>query len=248
MKRKTKEEVIAEFTKHHLIICGDYVNFSTKVLTKCCCGKTFLVRPYDVFRKHTLSCGCYNKKRISEANSSNLIGEKFDRLLVIKKDNYKIGNNNGVFWICQCDCGKSVSVPTHRLISKNTKSCGCLDIEKATNRLIKIHPNQKGINHPSYKHGLTTLHRIQRRIHPLRKFWLKKVFEKSNYVCMVCKSKHKLVAHHLDGYHWSANNRWDDSNGICLCSKCHEDFHKKYGYKNNTKLQFEEYLTSLALH
>jgi hypothetical protein len=35
---------------------------------------------------------------------------------------------------------------------------------------------------------------------------------------------------------------WDLNNGITLCRKCHEEFHKKYGWKNTIIEQTEEFL------
>lgn len=48
-------------------------------------------------------------------------------------------------------------------------------------------------------------------------------------------------AHHL--YSWKSYPllRFDIDNGITLCKKCHINFHKKFGYGNNTKEQFIEY-------
>lgn len=37
------------------------------------------------------------------------------------------------FWLCHCDCGKSISVSSNRLISGVTKSCGCLRTERNPN-------------------------------------------------------------------------------------------------------------------
>jgi hypothetical protein len=59
-----------------------------------------------------------------------LIGEKFGRLLVIKKAFSKHGRSR---WICQCDCGKTYNVLGHNLRKGKTKSCGCLRKESARN-------------------------------------------------------------------------------------------------------------------
>jgi len=49
-----------------------------------------------------------------------LIGLKFGRLLVLQKPTGK-----GRIYECQCDCGKVVLVESGRLVSNNTRSCGC---------------------------------------------------------------------------------------------------------------------------
>lgn len=65
-----------------------------------------------------------------------------------------------------------------------------------------------------------------------------------------------LVAHHLNGYNWDVENRFNLDNGITLCEDCHIEFHRIYGFGNNTKKQFEyfrdnvnpkEYKEQLAL-
>lgn len=54
----------------------------------------------------------------------NLVGERFEKLVVIK---FVFTKNNKVFYSCECDCGtKDVVVDYNKLISKHTKSCGCL--------------------------------------------------------------------------------------------------------------------------
>ena len=32
------------------------------------------------------------------------------------------------------------------------------------------------------------------------------------------------------------------NNGICLCKKCHKEFHGKYGWGKNTKEQFDDFI------
>ena len=53
----------------------------------------------------------------------NLLNEKFGRLTVIEKaENYK----NRTAWICQCECGKIITVTTKNLRNGSVRSCGCL--------------------------------------------------------------------------------------------------------------------------
>ena len=54
----------------------------------------------------------------------NLTGQKFNRLLVLKESEKRIGNR--VTWVCQCDCGNTVLVTAKNLTNGTTKSCGCL--------------------------------------------------------------------------------------------------------------------------
>jgi hypothetical protein len=69
-----------------------------------------------------------------------LENQKFGRLLVLERDWEKTTPQNRwkVYWKCICDCGKLVSVRAEHLKenkdtkSFHTKSCGCLQKEKAS--------------------------------------------------------------------------------------------------------------------
>lgn len=54
-------------------------------------------------------------------------GERYSRLLVLDRDYSAI--RKGVWWLCRCDCGNTVSVAGGKLGSGHTKSCGCLRVE-----------------------------------------------------------------------------------------------------------------------
>ena len=63
----------------------------------------------------------------------DLTGQKFNRLRVLG-----LGERNSagqLQWKCKCDCGNIVLVTTTYLKTGHTKSCGCLNREKASNRL-----------------------------------------------------------------------------------------------------------------
>lgn len=56
------------------------------------------------------------------------------------------------------------------------------------------------------------------------------------------KKSDKLIAHHLNGYHWYVSGRCDPSNIIMLTETEHKHFHQIYGNKNNTIEQFMEFM------
>lgn len=58
----------------------------------------------------------------------NLIGKRFSRLVVIQEAEKR---NNRICWRCRCDCGNEKDIRGWALRGGGTKSCGCLNIEKA---------------------------------------------------------------------------------------------------------------------
>lgn len=64
----------------------------------------------------------------------DLTGRKFTRLLVVKQETTKKGR---AMWSCKCECGNTVIVAGHDLLKGHTKSCGCLQRERASECSIK---------------------------------------------------------------------------------------------------------------
>lgn len=56
---------------------------------------------------------------------NNLIGNRYDRLLVQYKSEISDGKGN-IYWHCLCDCGKEKDILSSNLTKKTTRSCGCL--------------------------------------------------------------------------------------------------------------------------
>ena len=81
-----------------------------------------------------------------------------------------------------------------------------------------------------------------RNYYPENRQFVRAVMERDKFICQICGAHTKdLAAHHLNGFHWDVENRFNPDNGITLCHKCHMDFHSKYGRHENTKEQFNEY-------
>lgn len=62
-----------------------------------------------------------------------LVGEKFGRLTVVKEAE----SHGWSYFYCKCDCGNEIIVKGTFLKTGKTKSCGCLQKEKARDRLKK---------------------------------------------------------------------------------------------------------------
>lgn len=59
----------------------------------------------------------------------DLTGQRFGRLIVIKRaDNSK---DNRAKWLCKCDCGNEKNIVGKSLRKMKTQSCGCLQKEQA---------------------------------------------------------------------------------------------------------------------
>lgn len=103
-----------------------------------------------------------------------------------------------------------------------------------------------GDKNPNYNPNLTDEERennISRNSDKLNRSWSKTILKKDNYTCQCCGIiGYTLNAHHLDGYGWAIEKRHDKNNGVALCEDCHKEFHNKYGYGDNTKEQFEEFI------
>jgi hypothetical protein len=73
------------------------------------------------------------------------------------------------------------------------------------------------------------------------KEWAKQVRSKYKMKCIAC-GKRGYIVHHLDGWDWCHHRRYDVKNGVTLCYKDHQNFHKLYKYGNNTRHQFDCFL------
>lgn len=95
---------------------------------KCSCGSDIETTAYRLTHSLIRSCGCLRKEITSSNFKSDLIGKRFDMLVVIGE----LGRtkNQQILWRCKCDCGKETVVKTVYLTHGDTTSCGCKCGEK----------------------------------------------------------------------------------------------------------------------
>ena len=107
----------------------------------------------------------------------------------------------------------------------------------------------RGEKSPRWNNNLTDYERVVGRKTIKDTIWREKVYEKDNYTCVVCGDNRggNLNAHHLYSHNRYIDKRYDVNNGVTLCEACHKAFHDKYGYGDNTKEQFDEFINSRHL-
>lgn len=98
--------------------------------------------------------------------------------------------------------------------------------------------------HPQWNPNRTHDQRVIERKTFKDSRWRKEVFERDKYICQCCgyDKGNILVSHHLNSYDIYISERQEVDNGITVCETCHKLFHHQYGYGNNTKDQYIEFV------
>lgn len=113
---------------------------------ECSCDQHNII---NVNRKYlingiTRSCGCLVKEARKVPNSgqfkpsidpTDIIGKRFGKLTILSIDDTHQGNH--YYYNCKCDCGNIISKRRNSILdAKETPSCGCYKIEKASSDII----------------------------------------------------------------------------------------------------------------
>jgi len=103
---------------------------------QCECGNIRITNTYSLTKQLTRSCGCLSREALAKVREvrnaklrESMIGKTFGRLTV--KSFSGVGNKLSIYE-CACECGNSVSVRGHDLVSGNTQSCGCYNKERTS--------------------------------------------------------------------------------------------------------------------
>ena len=94
----------------------------------------------------------------------------------------------------------------------------------------------------NWKGGITPEREKQRKSLEY-KLWRKSCFERDNFTCQKTgQLGGELAVHHINNFSEFPELRTSIENGITLSKKAHKEFHKIYGFKNNTKEQLYEFI------
>ena len=104
---------------------------------QCDCGGFSVVQTDNLMSGHTTSCGCKRAEVMSRTMKKDLVGQKFNKLLVLEETQER-ASDGCIMWKCQCECGNIVYVNSNSLKSGAIISCGCVRSkgEKKLNSLL----------------------------------------------------------------------------------------------------------------
>ena len=212
-RRRDKETIIGNKYNQLMVIGINGRNNQKQqlYLCKCDCGNTVSISKYKLINNVNKSCGCLLKE--IQTKYSDLIGQRFGKLIVIEKLGSIAENRSDIYWKCHCDCGNDTQVTTGNLIHGHIKGCGCGKIE-----LIREYRKSQGKN-PDVP--IKTERELLRGI--MHKTGLNKsIFVRDNYTCQLCNAKGgKLHIHHIIPVHINESLTLEPKNLITLCNSCH---------------------------
>lgn len=209
-------------------------------ICRCDCGKETLVRSSNLLNGTTTSCGCIRKEIASTKAKQQWNDEVYSNKMreTMRDTSNKLWDN------------EEYKEMRSNIVSEQDKQ-RWQDEEyrehiSETNRKLwqdkEFRKAHTGENHYNYNKDLTYKDREDRRIQEGYNIWSRKIKELADYTCDCCgKRGCKLHSHHLEGYNIHKELRLDINNGVCLCEQCHKNFHKIYGYGDNTKEQYIEF-------
>ena len=214
---------------------NDLKPYSNKMVSITCpwCGVMF--ERYFFKLKQTGSFLCRQCAIADKLSKTLEAGSKNNKLTVLGPSE-RSGHS-----ICKCECGEITEVANYNFSSGKTQSCGCLKVE--TMKRVAVH--LKDEEHGMWKGGVVS-EREKLMSKKVYKDWMKAVFERDGFTCLVCKSKtNKLNTHHIANYADNKDKALNTENGVTVCNKCHRKFHKIYGNKKTNVSQWQEFLATL---
>lgn len=143
--------------------------------------------------------------------------------------------------------GRVVSEETKRKMSEVHKGKRA-SVETKIKRSESLKKTYRTGGHPNWKGGINPVNDTIRKSLEY-KLWHKACLERDDFTCQKTGQRGgKLRVHHINNFADFPELRFAIDNGITLSLEAHKEFHKKYGFKNNTREQLEEFLTRNKLN
>lgn len=188
---------------------------------RCDCGEETIAEETKLRVGHKRSCGCLRRTgahllrmtaAAALANRKPIVGLRFGRLVILSED-----DDSRV--TCRCDCGSAVQVRRNNVVVGDTKSCGCLQRERAevlADNRAKKHRRRAGFPEdvPMSSHSRMLRNQFRELSAQIKR--------RDNYTCALCQRRGvRLHVHHIERWSDNPDIRFDPTNLVTLCRDCH---------------------------
>jgi len=211
------------------LLSDTYTRNSSKLRYICECGTEAEIT-FANFKQGKRCRDCLSAK----LRASNLLTYEFVKSVfesegcVLLSKEYS-GNKSSLTFIC--NCGREATTVFDRF-QRGARCWACRN------------DNLRGANNPWWNPELSDEERVLNRDYYAYDKWRETVYERDNYTCQKCGARGGTInAHHKDGYSWCEARRLDLDNGVTLCSDCHKEFHTRYGNRQNTEAEYNEWIS-----
>lgn len=110
-------------------------------------------------------CRQHNIERM-ENYFKDITGSVFGRLTVIENVGWVQRNSSRLSkWLCKCECGNFIELPSNTISSGNTRSCGCLSVEYRNSVVGELNPFYGKLHSTETKSKISKA-RLERDIKP----------------------------------------------------------------------------------
>lgn len=201
----------------------------TYVKCRCDCGNIVIRNAFDMRKPGIHSCGCAKKEVIQSWKSTDITGQKFGRLTVLKV----LWENTPIKVLCECDCGTIKIYNKNDVISGHTKSCGCYMRDRTSETNTKDFTNYIAPN------GVKFLKQYKKND---KNQWLWEC------VCPFCGSTFVALPAKILNQHVNScgclNTSWGEKYVEKILKKINCNYKKQYTFKDlvsnkNYKLRFD---------
>lgn len=170
------------------------------------------------------------------------IGDKYGRLTVVRYDHTR--HRRRRYFLCRCDCGTEKVLQVNNVTSGNTKSCGCLSIEKKRGQIL---PGDAGvINHLVLQYKR---HARDRGIfYDLPRDEFERLIRSPCHYCGTSYSNLKKTKNCKDGFRHNGIDRLDSAIGyvtgnvVPSCRLCN------FAKRDLTVAEFHEWASRIGAH
>lgn len=194
----------------------------TNICTKCKKCKPFEAFGINNSRANGLAVHCKEcrRNRKKSKKPDEIVGKKFERLLVLEKTEEV--RSNSPLYICLCDCGNKKTIRRSDIRDGSVKSCGCLAKERCGG-LNKLPIGEAAFN------GLFLRYQIRAKklkcAFSIEKLRFRELINKKCYYCHALPGNHVYKAHNGD-LPYNGLDRKDTALGytaenvVTCCAEC----------------------------